>query len=49
MTQEELTQFLKDNLRVKVSTAFDIYDGTKYIKVYTYLGDELIHTSEDLY
>ena len=35
MTQEELKQFLKDNLRIEVSTSFDVYDDTKSIRIYT--------------
>ena len=40
MTQEELVKFLKDNLRIKL-TSDDCWE-TKELGVYLYLGNEII-------
>ena len=48
MTQEELMQFLKDNLRVDVNVVRPLYDdGGPYVRVTLYLGKEEISSAED--
>lgn len=48
MTQEELMQFLKDNLHVDVNVVRPLYDdGGPYVRVTLYLGKEEISSAED--
>lgn len=48
MTKEELIQFLKENLKVKVKHIHPLYDGNgEYLRVELYLGNERIDWDED--
>jgi hypothetical protein len=48
MTKEELIQFLKENLKVKVKHVLPLYDdGGEYLRVELYLGNERIDWDED--
>ena len=46
MTREELIQFLKENLKVKVNKVWS-YGIGKTLRVELYLGEELIDWDED--
>ena len=46
MTKEELIQFLKENLKVKVNQVWS-YGIRKTLRVELYLGEELIDCDED--
>lgn len=49
MTKEELMQFLKENLKVKVNHIHPLYDDGDgdYLRVELYLGNERIDWDED--
>jgi hypothetical protein len=48
MTKEELMQFLKENLKVKVNHVRPFFDGDgEYLRVELYLGNERIDWDED--
>lgn len=49
MTKEELIQFLKENLKVKVKHIHPLYDDGvgEYLRVELYLGNERIDWDED--
>lgn len=48
MTNEELIQFLKDNLRVDVNVIRPLCDdGGPYVRVTLYLGNDEITSAED--
>jgi hypothetical protein len=48
MTKEELMQFLKENLKVKVNHITPLYGGDgEYLRVELYLGNERIDWDED--
>lgn len=48
MTKEELIQFLKENLKVKVNHIHPFFDGDReYLRVELYLGNERIDWDED--
>lgn len=47
MTKEELIQFLKENLKVKVKHVHPYFDGGDYLRVELYLGNERIDWDED--
>ena len=48
MSKEELIQFLKENLKVKVNHIYPFYDGdSEYLRVELYLGNERIDWDED--
>ena len=42
MTKEELIQFLKENLKVKVNRVCPSFDDGEYLRVELYLGKERI-------
>lgn len=46
MTKEELIQFLKENLKVKVNRVSPFFDSGKYLKVELYLENERIDWDE---
>ncbi len=45
MTPEDLTQFLKENLKIDVWSEYDDEHGLQKINVGLYLGNEKISTS----
>ena len=48
MSKEELIQFLKENLKVKVNHICPLYDcDSEYLRVELYLGNERIDWDED--
>ena len=48
MTNEELIQFLKENLKVKVNYIHPFFDGDeRRLRVELYLGNERIDWDED--
>jgi hypothetical protein len=47
MTKEELIQFLKENLKVKVNHVRPFIDSCEYLRVELYLGGERIDWDED--
>jgi ribosomal protein L17 len=49
MSKEELIQFLKENLKVKVNNIHPLYDERDggYLRVELYLGNERIDWDED--
>lgn len=48
MTKEELIQFLKENLKVRVNHIHPFFDGDEgYLRVELYLGNERIGWDED--
>ena len=47
MTKEELIQFLKENLKVKVNHVCPFMGGGDYLRVELYLGNERIDWDED--
>lgn len=46
MTKEELIQFLKENLKVKVNRTRPNIDSGEYLRVELYLGNERIDRDE---
>jgi hypothetical protein len=47
MTKEELIQFLKENLKVKVECVRPFFDSGEYLRVELYLGNERIDWDEN--
>lgn len=47
MTKEELIQFLKENLKVKVNHVCPFMGSGDYLRVELYLGNERIDWDED--
>ena len=48
MKKEELIQFLKENLKVRVNHIYPLYDhDSEYLRVELYLGNERIDWDED--
>lgn len=46
MTKEELIQFLRENLKVKVNRITPFIDSGEYLRVELYLGNERIDWDE---
>ncbi len=46
MTKEELIQFLKENLKVKLNHVRSFIDDEEYLRVELYLGNERIDWDE---
>lgn len=46
MTKEELIQFLKEHLKVKVECVRPLFDSGEYLRVELYLGNERIDWDE---
>ena len=46
MTKEELIQFLKENLKVKVNHVSPCFDDGEYLRVELYFGNERIDWDE---
>lgn len=46
MTKEELIQFLKENLKVKVNRVLPSFDDGEYLRVELYFGNERIDWDE---
>ena len=46
MSKEELIQFLKENLKVKVNRVRHDIDSGEYLRVELYLGNERINCDE---